>query len=167
MKCKLFLLLWLSMLTFDAVAQNAVQTDSTTAISPLIQKENILQRLSSRGSDTGTVTLTQPALLSNLLTRNFSSIDGVSQIKVDGYRVQLFAGSNSREAREAAQKIAKDVKQEFDYHVYSLFDSPRWICRVGDFQTYEAANQAMRELRARGNYKEAVIVRDKVLVDFY
>lgn len=166
MKCKLFLLLWMSMMTLGAVAQNTVQVDSTMQIFPS-KKGNIMQRLNSRSRNKGTVTLTQPRLLNDLLTNNFRSIDGVSQIKVDGYRVQLFAGSNSRQARESAQNIAKDVKQQFDYRVYSLFDSPRWICRVGDFQTYEAANQAMRELRAKGNYKEAVIVRDKVLVDFY
>jgi len=167
MKCKVFLLLLMSMMTFGAVAQNAVQAEPMMPTAPSVKKENIMQRLHRQGSNQGTVTLTQPAMLNDLLTRSFSSIDGVSQIKVDGYRVQLFAGSNSREAREAAQKIAKDVKQQFDYRVYSLFDSPRWICRVGDFQSYEAANQAMRELRAKGNYKEAVIVRDQVLVDSY
>jgi len=166
MKCKLFFILFISMITFSAVAQDVVK-DSTMQNIPSFQKVNILKRLYDRDGNKGTVTITQPMLLNELLTRNFNSIDGATQIKVDGYRVQLFAGSNSRQAREAAQKIAKEVRQQFDYRVYSLFDSPRWICRVGDFQTYEAANQAMRELRAKGNYKEAVIVRDKVLFDFY
>lgn len=166
MKCKLFFILFISMITFSAVAQDVVK-DSTMQNIPSLQKVNILERLYNRDGNKGTVTITQPMLLNELLTRNFNSIEGATQIKVDGYRVQLFAGSNSRQAREAAQKIAKEVRQQFDYRVYSLFDSPRWICRVGDFQTYEAANQAMRELRAKGNYKEAVIVRDKVLFDFY
>ena len=56
--------------------------------------------------------------------------------KVNGYRVQVFAGGNSRADKIKAQNAGNSVKQAFPSQpVYVHFYSPRWICRVGNFRT--------------------------------
>ena len=72
----------------------------------------------------------------------------VRKMKANGYRIQVYAGGNSRTARQEAQRMAGKVKSYFsDMATYTHFQSPRWIAG-GDFRTYEEANQALHELRA-------------------
>ena len=70
-------------------------------------------------------------------------------LKARGYRVQVYAGNNSRVARNEANNVAAKVKEEFpDMPVYAYFQPPRWLCRVGDFRSIEEADAAMRRLKA-------------------
>ena len=56
-------------------------------------------------------------------------------LKARGYRVQVYAGNNSRVARNEANNMANKVKEEFpELPVYAYFQPPRWLCRVGDFR---------------------------------
>ena len=85
---------------------------------------------------------------------------------VMGYRVQAFAGSNSRKDRQAAEQTRNNIKAQIpnvavDVHFYS----PRWICRVGNFRTYEEAHQMMIRLQNMG-YKQATIVKGKITVPY-
>lgn len=89
------------------------------------------------------------------------------KMKANGYRIQVYAGGNSRVARQEAQNMASRVKNEFpDWSVYTHFQSPRWICRVGDFQTYEEAASALRELKATNRFNEALIVKSVILIPY-
>ena len=84
--------------------------------------------------------------------------------KVTGYRIQVFAGGNSRADREKAQQAGNKVKAHFpSYPVYVHFYSPSWKCRVGNFVEYKEAEQALRRIRGLG-YKQAVIVKGKISV---
>ena len=86
--------------------------------------------------------------------------------KVNGYRVQAFAGGNSRKDRQQAEQIGNDIKAHFaDVPVYVHFYSPRWICRVGNFRTYEEAHQMLISLRKLG-YTQASIVKGKITVQY-
>lgn len=97
-------------------------------------------------------------------TRKSSS---TRKMKANGYRIQVYAGGNSRAARQEAQSMASRVRSEFpDWSVYTHFQSPRWICRVGDFQTYEEAASALRELRATNRFNEALIVKSVILIPY-
>ncbi len=88
-------------------------------------------------------------------------------IKVNGYRVQAFAGGNSRKDRQKAERIGNDIKANFtDVPVYVHFYSPRWICRVGNYRTYEEAHQMLVSLRKLG-YTQATIVKGKITVPSY
>lgn len=85
---------------------------------------------------------------------------------VIGYRVQAFAGGNSRKDRQAAEQARNDIKAlvpgvPVDVHFYS----PRWICRVGNYRTYEEAHQMMVKLQNLG-YKQATIVKGKITVTY-
>lgn len=86
--------------------------------------------------------------------------------KVNGYRVQVFAGGNSRTDKLKAQKAGDNVKMAFpDIPVYVHFYSPRWICRMGNFRTYEEANNVLKQVRELG-YKQACIVSGKITVAY-
>lgn len=86
--------------------------------------------------------------------------------KVNGYRVQAFAGGNSRTDRQKAEQTGNNIKVLFpDVPVYVHFYSPRWICRVGNYRTYEEAHQMLSELRKLG-YKQASIVKGKITVQY-
>lgn len=84
--------------------------------------------------------------------------------RVRGFRVQVYAGDNTRSARQKAQSIAVQVKNYFpELAVYAHFVSPRWVCRVGDFKTYGEAQTYLRKIRAK-KYREALIVKTTILV---
>ena len=86
--------------------------------------------------------------------------------KVTGYRVQAYAGGNTRADREKARNIGDAIKMKFpEQPVYVHFYSPRWICRIGNFRTYEEAHAMLREIQKLG-YKQASIVKGKISVQY-
>ncbi|MDY4628126.1 MAG: SPOR domain-containing protein [Prevotella sp.] len=86
--------------------------------------------------------------------------------KVTGYRVQAFAGGNTRNDRRTAETVGNNIKRRFpEQPIYVHFYSPRWICRVGNFRTYEEAHAMLLEIREMG-YKQASIVKGKISVQY-
>ena len=84
--------------------------------------------------------------------------------KINGYRVQAFAGGNSRKDRQQAEHVGNQIKGSYPgVPVYVHFYSPRWICRVGNYRTYEEAHQMLLSLRKMG-FTEAVVVKGKITV---
>ena len=91
----------------------------------------------------------------------------VRKMKANGYRIQVYAGGNSRSAKHEAQVIGEKGKENFSqWAVYTHFQSPRWICRVGDFRTYEEASSALKELRDTKQFNEALIVKSVILIPY-
>ena len=86
--------------------------------------------------------------------------------KVNGYRVQVFAGGNSRNDRIKAQRIGDEVKTLFPgTPVYVHFYSPRWICRMGNYRTYEEAHEVLTRVKNLG-YESAIVVKGKITVQY-
>jgi hypothetical protein len=86
--------------------------------------------------------------------------------KVMGYRVQAFAGGNSRKDRQQAEQVRNSIKSHYpNVPVYVHFYSPRWICRVGNYRTYEEAHQMLVSLRNIG-FDQATIVKGKITVAY-
>ena len=84
--------------------------------------------------------------------------------KVNGYRVQVFAGGNQRKDRQQATRVGNEIKSLFPSQpVYVHFYSPRWICRMGNFRTYEEAHQVLTSVKKMG-YNAATIIKDKITV---
>ena len=84
-------------------------------------------------------------------------------IKSSGYRVQAYAGNNTRQAKNEAHQVGTRVKEYFpELSVYTSFNPPRWLCRVGDFRSIEEADAMMRKLKATGVFKEVSIVKDQI-----
>lgn len=84
--------------------------------------------------------------------------------KVTGYRVQAFAGGNTRADKTKAQQAGNNIKMKFpDQPIYVHFYSPRWICRVGNYRSLNEATQMLKAIKAMG-YKTAVIVKGQITV---
>ncbi len=86
--------------------------------------------------------------------------------KINGYRVQVFAGGNSRNDRLRAEKTGSEIKALFPgVPVYVHFYSPRWICRMGNYRTYEEAHEVLNRVKDIG-YQSAIIVKGKITVQY-
>ena len=84
--------------------------------------------------------------------------------KIVGYRVQAFSGGNSRIDRQKAEQASIVIKIKYpEEPVYVHFYSPHWICRVGNYRTFEEANSMLQKVKALG-YRQANIVKGKITV---
>jgi hypothetical protein len=127
--------------------------------------QNIIKSLERSVPGEGRVTVHQDASIEALLgTERSVAVSGEqSIIKVQGYRIQAYAGNNTRQAKSDAYTIASQIRTYFpELPVYTSFNPPRWLCRVGDFRSIEEADAMMRKLRTTGVFKEVSIVKDIV-----
>ena len=135
------------------------------ALSAAAQK-NIVEDLQTERVGQGKITIHQDDNISALLGAIYvkSADEGEPKVlKARGYRVQVYAGNNSRIARQEANEVAEQIKQEFpELPVYAFFQPPRWLCRVGDYRSIEEADASMRRLKATGKFKEVSIVREQI-----
>ena len=84
--------------------------------------------------------------------------------KINGWRVQVFAGGNSRVDRQKAERTGDEIKTLFPNEpVYVHFYSPRWICRMGNYRTYEEAHDVLMKVKSLG-YPSAIVVKGKITV---
>lgn len=108
------------------------------SLSVTAQQKNIVGELQATQPGQGVITIVQDAKIGALLGTVYVKDAESSEpqmLKARGYRVQVYAGNNSRKAREEANKVAEDIKKEFpELPVYSFFQPPRWLCRVGDYR---------------------------------
>lgn len=76
-----------------------------------------------------------------------------------GFRIQVYSGGNTREARQEAERAGHKVKAAMpELPIYVHFYTPRWGCRVGNFRTYQDAQKVLRKIWKLG-YKQAIILR--------
>lgn len=131
-----------------------------------LAQNNIVESLQTNVPGQGKVTVHQDAQIIEMIGKRFvrtGASEAQRVIKTRGYRVQVYAGNNSRQARDEANSVAEKVKEKFpDMPVYTFFQPPRWLCRVGDYKSIEEAHVAMRQLKAAGNFKEVAIVREQI-----
>lgn len=128
-------------------------------------QKNIIEELQMRRAGEGVVTIHQDDRIAKLIGERYvpSASDQPKMLKMRGFRVQVYAGNNSRQARSEAFDVEMKVKEKFpDISVYTYFQPPRWLCRVGDYKTVEEAHSAMRMLKATGIFKEVSIVREQI-----
>ena len=127
---------------------------------PLMAQENIVDRLEQIVPGQGVITIHQDARLDSLLGMVYNPALGKGKkIQTIGYRIQIYAGGNTRFAKEEAQKAALYIKENYpEIPVYTDFVAPRWVCRVGDYKTIEEADQAMRMLKRSRKFKEIAIL---------
>ena len=129
-------------------------------------QKTIVDELQTNRVGQGQVTIHQDARIAALLGVIYQKNPEAAEptaLKARGYRVQVYAGNNSRVARNEAHKVADRIKEEFpELPVYAFFLPPRWLCRVGDFRSIEEADASMRRLKATGDFKEVSIVREQI-----
>lgn len=132
---------------------------------PIMAQENIVDRLLQVVPDQGVISIHQDSRLEALLgvTYDPSKSKG-KKIQTVGYRIQIYAGGNTRYAKEEAQKAAQYIREKYpEIPVYTEFVAPRWVCRVGDYKTIEEADQAMRILKQSRHFKEIAILPNQLI----
>ena len=130
-------------------------------------QQNIVESLQRSEAGEGIVTVHQDTQITRLLGNIHHPVEDGEQkmLKARGYRVQVYAGNNSRVARNEANKTAEKVREEFpELPVYVYLQAPRWLCRAGDFRSIEEADATMRRLKATGIFKEVSIVREQIKI---
>ena len=86
--------------------------------------------------------------------------------RTTGYRVQVFAGGNSRRDRQKAEQIGNQLRTLFpDQQVYVHFYSPRWLCRIGNYKDLEEASRMKSELKQMG-FGSTTIVKGKITLPY-
>ena len=128
-------------------------------------QNNIVKSLERNVPGQGKVSIHQDARIGALIGSEYipTGSDDQKVIKSSGYRVQVYAGNNSHVARTEANAIGEKIKEDFpEIPVYTYFQSPRWLCRVGDFKSMEEAYATMRKLKESGKFKEVAIVREQI-----
>ena len=152
----------------DAKLGNEETSSNTT--NPSTTKPAITKPVTTKPSDTATNAPTKTASQTTQdETTEEGSVEPTKKImtggyKINGYRVQAYAGGNSRKDRQQAEIVGSQIKSSFPgVPVYVHFYSPRWICRVGNYRTYEEAHQMLLSLRKMG-FTEAVVIKGKITV---
>lgn len=128
-------------------------------------QDNIVRSLERDVPGQGKVTVHQDPRIEALIGREYVPSQTGEQefLKCAGYRVQVYAGNNTRKAKNEAYAVATAIKELFpELTVYTFFNPPRWLCRAGDYRSVEEADAMMRRLRATGEFKEVSIVRDQI-----
>lgn len=84
--------------------------------------------------------------------------------KMQGYRIQVFSGGNSRVDRQKAESAGAAMKNSFPSEpVYVHFYSPSWKCRMGNYRSVEEARKALERVKAMG-YRQACIIKGPISV---
>ncbi len=145
------------------VGQGTVRVHHDAEIEALLNGKRITPSVPSQ-----TVSKGKPSALTQMpdstVEETPDSLVGFGRkVRMNGYRVQVYAGGNSRDAKRRAYQMEAQVRTLFpDQPVYTRFVSPRWICHVGDFQTRDEALDLLRELRKTGRFSEAITVKCKI-----
>ena len=138
-----------------------------TATCSAYAQQRIVNELQQDRLDQGRVIVNQDARITALLGTIYEkSITGEPRVlKARGYRLQVYAGNNSRTARSEANSVGEKVKEAYpELSVYTYFQQPRWLCRVGDYRSIEEADAMMRLLKSTGKFKEISIVREQIII---
>ena len=86
--------------------------------------------------------------------------------RVSGFRIQIYAGTGS-EGNANAKKMQARARQAFPgLSAYVSLNGPRWVCRLGDFQTNQEAQAFLRRVRSSGISKTVSIVRSAIFVAY-
>ena len=116
-------------------------------------QNNIIHELETKKPGKGVVKVNQPERLFDLMG-SMVTIDG-KQPEVEGYRVLLYSGNNSRQARDEANAMADYMREKHPgAEVYVLFEPPIRSCLYGDYRTREEAEAVMYKLKATRRFRE-------------
>lgn len=133
---------------------------------------NIVAQLEATTYDEGTVTIHQDPLLAERIGSVYARkkvrwSGNTAYIPTKGYRIQVLSDNNQQVARREASKRETQLKNyDSSLDTYVTFTSPFWRLRVGNYRSYEEANQALTAMgRKFPKYRgEMRIVEDNIHV---
>lgn len=116
-------------------------------------QSNMVQELETDIPGKGVVRINQPERLYELMG-SIVTIEGKAP-EVEGYRVMVYSGNNSGQARDEANAMAKFMREKFPgAGVYVVFEPPIRSCLYGDYRTREEAEAVMYKLKATRKFRE-------------
>ena len=116
-------------------------------------QSNIVDKIESYAIGEGKVRINQPDKLMDLMGSMANANGEVQQ--VEGFRVLVYSGNNSRQARDEANAMAEYMRTNYPgAEVYVVFESPIRTCEYGDYRTREEAELVMYRLRKTKKFKE-------------
>ena len=125
------------------------------------QQRTLVQELERDVPGKGRIRIEGDARLDSLIGVISDAESGV-KIKARGYRVEVYAGNNTRASKEKANEVDRFLREKYpDMSVYTEFRNPRWRCTVGDFLYYEEAYETLRKLKKETPYKGMIILRNQ------
>lgn len=108
----------------------------------------------------GKVEVVRDPLVDTLIAKRYemSSAAGVSSpIASYGYRVQIFSGSNRKDAYSAQARLQSQYPE---LRTYIIYNEPNFKVRAGDFRTRLEAQKLMQDLRA--SFSSLFIISEKI-----
>jgi hypothetical protein len=108
----------------------------------------------------GRVEVIKDPLVDTLIAKRFemNNAAGVpSAFSSYGYRVQIFSGSNRKDAYSAQARLQDQYPELRTYIIYS---EPNFKVRAGDFRTRMEAQKLMQELRS--SFSSLFIISEKI-----
>ena len=128
------------------------------------QQTTLVQVLERDVPGKGTIRIESDARLDSLIG-TVSDAESGTKIKARGYRIQVFAGNNTRASKERANEVDRYIRSMYpDLPVHTEFKNPRWLCTVGDFLYYEEAYETLRKLKKETPYKGMIILRNQEIL---
>ena len=128
------------------------------------QSTTLVQVLERDVPGKGQIRVESDARLDSLIG-TVSDAESGTKIKARGYRIQVFAGNNTRASKERANEVDRYIRSKYpDLSVHTEFKNPRWLCTVGDFLYYEEAYDTMRKLKKETPYKGIIILRNQEIL---
>lgn len=125
------------------------------------QQTTLVQVLERDVPGKGTIRVESDIRLDSLIG-TVSEAESGTKIKAKGYRIQVFAGNNTRASKERANEVDRYIRSKYpDLPVHTEFKNPRWLCTVGDFLYYEEAYDVLRKLKKETPYKGMIILRNQ------
>ena len=125
------------------------------------QQRTLVQELERRVPGRGQIHVERDVRLDSLIG-TVSEAESGTKIKAKGYRIQVFAGNNTRASKEKANEVDRYLRSLYpDLPVHTEFRNPRWLCTVGDFLYYEEAYETLRKLKKETPYKGIIILRNQ------
>lgn len=86
------------------------------------------------------VTIHQDSLVRDLLLGKTIERE-LEDTDVQGYRVQIYSSNHQQMAKLEAMRLEKDMQEKIDVPIYVTYTPPFWKVRIGDFATYEDAQE--------------------------
>lgn len=125
------------------------------------QQMTLVQVLERDVPGKGTIRVESDIRLDSLIG-TVSEAESGTKIKAKGYRIQVFAGNNTRASKERANEVDRYIRSKYpELPVHTEFKNPRWLCTVGDFLYYEEAYDVLRKLKKETPYKGMIILRNQ------
>ena len=91
------------------------------------------------------VTVHQDSSITKLLMDKISGAQR-QEILIDGFRVQVYSSNEQQKGKAEALALEKMLAPLLDQKVYVVYLSPSWKVRIGDFTTFEEAQNYKNEL---------------------